>query len=206
MKKILSFALILGLIFPMYGYAEENTEKEIITQKTESRTFIQFGTNLFSNPEQKTRVDGKKVSDNIENLEINNSGYISFGTETYSGVQIYLTPRYLKEEEGDVTRSFFGMELDMDIPFFNSRYPVKPFISGGFSMDFANLEDSEYETDDVAFGFRFGFGVKIDINEDVFAKIGAYYAQKEYEFELEDYDIKIDQSGIVFKMAFGCKF
>ena len=46
----------------------------------------------------------------------------------------------------------------------------------------------------------------MDINENVFAKIGAYYAQKEYEFEIEYVDVKIKQSGTLFKTSIGYRF
>lgn len=204
MKKILGLILILVTIFPISVYAEEK-EQTTNSYTKKHQTFIEFGTGLFSSAEQKQKIDNKKISSSLEHIEFNNSGYFSIGSEI-NGTQFYITPQYIKEEQEDFEQTEFAIGLNLDIAFFNSYYFIKPFLSTGISLHFINLENSEYDAEDAAFGFRVGFGIKMDINENVFAKIGAYYAQKEYEFEIEYVDVKIKQSGTLFKTSIGYRF
>ena len=199
MKKIIFMTSIVAILLPVNLRAEE--EKKDFGEELYNpvRAFFEIGANIFNNVEETFTIDSDELTD-TEAFSINNSGHIALGMDIY-GVQIGLSPS-ISEYEDMGTQTI--MQIKLDVPF--GTNVIQPFISLGVSMNWLELEIDADTVEDSSVGYLVGGGLKVNIDRNIYAKIGFNYNYVEFEKNYYGYNAEIDLSNVQIFAALGCVF
>lgn len=146
----------------IYGSAMANELSNYYQASNNSvRFFIETGATLFSESKVKIKYNDITLSE-IKTSSVNSTGALGFGIDI-QGIQLSVTPQYLKAEDTDS----LGVQLNATVPIlFNSAFTPFLFVSGGY---FKISNDSlGFKIKESTFAYSVGAGVRYWLDGNIF--------------------------------------
>lgn len=205
MRKISVIAALV--ILPIASFANNNVSKEVRQNKWDPRFFIEYDLNVYSEGPIDINLESAEGIEDIINISsFNRNSGLYMGAD-FNGVQI-----------GVETTGSAGLKVKGTLPLFD--WYVDPYFTAEVGVTTLDLdidlskiigEDAPtFEVDDINLTYAFGLGVKYDINDKIYVKLGAKYDIKKYDFALKteglEEEITIDMSGMNVSFGIGYRF
>lgn len=200
MKKTL-FGLLVATV-PFASYANLPS-MHTTTSKWSPRFFIEYDLNMYSESPVDIKLSGEGLEDlDIPELQIksNNRGNAMYMGADFNGIQIGLR-----------TSSNSGFNIKATLPFFDD-WRVNPFLTAEAGISTIDMEIEGVELDDTNITYAFGLGVRYDICNHFYAKLGAKYEVKKYDLVLNTgesigkIDAELDGTGMSVMATIGYRF
>ena len=222
--KLLSIFTILAILpmasfanpYKNIGYAKQPVVKQKSTaSKWTPRFFVEYDLSVYSEGPFDIEIEDQVGIKDVINVSSFNSGSGLYMGADFNGIQV-----------GIDVASDTGFYVKGAVPF--TDWKVKPFLSAELGVSNIDIDVDldgvmqslgaqldqplgEIKFDDLNISYSFGLGLKYDINDNFFVKLGAKYNVQKYDLTLEipeseKLGITIDMSGMIVNFGIGYRF